>query len=221
MAADETGPFTEIRRKLIETKQAWARDGRLLTGRAAPRTSRLPPGQREVKNWPVLDLGVQPEIPAQRWTVAVDGLVEIPLVWDWDAFRAQPVSRQVSDIHCVTAWSRFDNAWEGVSARHVLECVRPKPEAFFVVLHAYDDYTTNLPLMDFGKEGVLLAHSWQGRPLTRAHGAPVRAIIPQLYFWKSAKWISRIEFVGADRPGFWEQRGYHNRADPWAEERYS
>jgi DMSO/TMAO reductase YedYZ molybdopterin-dependent catalytic subunit len=209
------------RRKLIESKERWAREGRLLTGRAArPEAERLPPGQHRVEGWPVLDLGIQPDIPAERWRLVIDGLVERPVDWDWAGFRAQPAFHDVSDIHCVTAWSRFDNAWEGVSARHILDIVRPRPEARFVVFHSHDDYTTNLPLAAFADEDVLLAHSWQGRPLPREHGGPVRAIVPKLYFWKSAKWIRRIELIAADRAGFWEERGYHDRGDPWKEERY-
>jgi DMSO/TMAO reductase YedYZ molybdopterin-dependent catalytic subunit len=159
-------------------------------------------------------------VTAEGWRLTIDGLVETPVTWDWTAFRAQPAFRDVSDIHCVTAWSRFDNMWEGVSARHILATVRPKPEARFIVFHSYDDYTTNLPLAEFDAEDVLLAHSWQGRPLPREHGGPVRAIVPRLYFWKSAKWICRIEFLAADRSGFWEVRGYHDHGDPWTEERY-
>ncbi|HEX7970575.1 MAG TPA: sulfite oxidase-like oxidoreductase [Stellaceae bacterium] len=221
MTGEKDGPLSRIRRKLVESKERWAREGRLLTGRSArPAEERLPPGQRQIENWPVLDLGVQPEVPVEGWRLTVDGLVENPVAWDWATFRAQPAFRDVSDIHCVTAWSRFDNAWEGVSARHILAVVRPKPEARFIVFHSYDDYTTNLPLADFDDDDVLLAHCWQGKPLPREHGGPVRAIVPKLYFWKSAKWIRRIEFIAADRRGFWEERGYHDRGDPWTEERY-
>ncbi len=221
MTEERDGRLGRSRDKLVESKQRWAREGRLLTGRQArPEAERLPPGQRRVDTWPVLDLGVQPDIAVERWRLAVDGLVENPVDWDWAAFRAQPGFRDVSDIHCVTAWSRFDNAWDGVSARHVLEAVKPRPEARFVMFHGYDDYTTNLPLAAFADDDVLLAHSWQGRPLAREHGGPVRAIVPKLYFWKSAKWIRRIELIAADRPGFWEERGYHGHGDPWKEERY-
>jgi DMSO/TMAO reductase YedYZ molybdopterin-dependent catalytic subunit len=221
MADEKDGLLAKARRKLVDSKQRWAREGRLLTGRTVrPDEQRLPPGQRQVQNWPVLDLGVQPAVATEDWRLVVDGLVEHPVSWDWAAFRALPAFRDVSDVHCVTAWSRFDNAWEGVSARDILAAVQPKPEARFVIFHSYDEYTTNLSLADFAEPDVLLTHSWQGRPLPREHGGPVRAIVPRLYFWKSAKWIRRIELVASDRPGFWEERGYHDHGDPWREERY-
>ena len=221
MASGDDQPLGAARRKLVESKERWAREGRLLTGRPArPETERLPPGQRRVDDWPVLDLGVQPAVPMEDWQLIIDGLVENPIAWRWDEFRAQPEVDDVSDIHCVTAWSRFDNLWQGVGARHLLAVTRPLPMARFVVLHGYDDYATNLPLADFADDDVLIAHSWQGKPLTRDHGGPARAIVPKLYFWKSAKWLRRIELVAADRPGFWEERGYHDHGDPWREERY-
>lgn len=211
----------EIRQKLVESKEKWAKEGRLLTGASAPPEQRLPPGQRLVTNWPVLDLGVQPDIPTEKWHLRVDGLVENPVVWKWADFMAQPQFEDVSDIHCVTAWSRFDNHWQGVSARHILSVVKPKPEARHIVFHSFDGYTTNLPLAAFDDGDVLLAHSWEGKPIAREHGGPVRVIVPKLYFWKSAKWVNRMEFVAEDRPGFWEERGYHNEGDPWTEQRYS
>jgi DMSO/TMAO reductase YedYZ molybdopterin-dependent catalytic subunit len=218
---DDIGTSGTIREKLVETKRRWAEEGRLLTGRPSSREEdRLPPGQRKVTDWPVLDLGVKPNIPLAQWRLTIDGLVERPLRLDWDAFQALPQSDLESDIHCVTAWSRFDNRWRGVAVMDLLEHVRPKDEANFVVLHSFDTYTTNLPLMEFAAEGALLATHWDGRPLTLEHGGPVRAVVPQLYFWKSAKWLKRIEFVAADRPGFWEERGYHNHGDPWTEQRY-
>lgn len=221
MTEEKDGLLAKAKRKLVASKERWAREGRLLTGRTAhAEEQRLPPGQRRVENWPVLDLGVQPEVTTAAWRLVVDGLVERPVTWDWAAFRAMPVFRDVSDIHCVTAWSRFDNAWEGVSAGEILAAVRPLPEARFVVFHSSDDYTTNLPLADFAAPDVLLTHSWQGRPLPREHGGPVRAVVPKLYFWKSAKWIRRIELIAADRSGFWETRGYHDHGDPWTEQRY-
>jgi DMSO/TMAO reductase YedYZ molybdopterin-dependent catalytic subunit len=218
--ADTGGLLDKVKAKLVETKQKWANEGRLLTGESAAPTLRLPPGQREVKNWPVLDLGIQPEIAPDAWRLEIDGLVETPLVLDYAGFQALPQVRMVSDIHCVTQWSRFDNAWEGVATRALLDRVRPKPEAGFVLQTAHDGYTTNLPLADFAGEDVLLAHRWEGAPISAAHGGPVRLVLPKLYFWKSAKWLTRLSFVAADQPGFWEQRGYHMRGDPWKEERY-
>jgi DMSO/TMAO reductase YedYZ molybdopterin-dependent catalytic subunit len=209
-----------VKQKLVETKQKWASEGRLLTGRTAVSAGRLPPGQREVKNWPVLDIGIQPDVPVAKWRLDVDGLVENPVSWGWADLAAQPQVEIVSDIHCVTAWSRFDNRWQGVALRHVLDLVRPKPEARFVIQTAYDGYTTNVPVEYLMGEDVLLAHSWEGMPITREHGGPVRLVLPKLYFWKSAKWLTRLTFVAEDRPGFWEQRGYHMRGEPFAEERY-
>ena len=221
MSDEKSGLLAGIKQKLVASKEKWAREGRLLTGKAGDRArDRLPPGQREVKNWPVLDLGIQPMLPPSRWRLRVDGLVENPIEWDLDDFMAQPRFRATSDIHCVTAWSRFNNRWEGVSAKHILGLVKPKPEARHVVFHSYDGYTTNISLADFAGEDVLLAHSWEGEPIPREHGGPVRAVVPRLYFWKSAKWLKRIELVAEDQPGFWEVRGYHNYGDPWKEERY-
>jgi len=210
-----------IKEKLLAIKAKWARDGRLLTGAPAAPAQRLPPGQRLVETWPVLDIGVDPGVSQRDWSLDVSGLVENPVAWKWADFQAQPQQDFVSDIHCVTAWSRFDNRWRGVAARHLLDLVRPKPAARFVVQHSFDGYATNVPLDYFADSDVLLAHQWEGKPLSREHGGPVRVILPKLYLWKSAKWLSRLEFVADDRAGFWENRGYHMRGDPWTEERYA
>jgi DMSO/TMAO reductase YedYZ molybdopterin-dependent catalytic subunit len=208
--------------KLTRSKLRWAREGRFLTGHASrPEADRLPPGQHRVRDWPVLDLGEQPDIPRAKWRLLITGAVEHPVVWDWDVFMRQTQSAKTSDIHCVTSWSRFDNRWEGVATRDLLAFVEPRPEAAFVMLHGYDGYTTNVPLADFAAEEAILAHSWQGQPLSREHGGPVRPVIPHLYFWKSAKWLKRIDFLTQDEAGFWESNGYHIRGDPWREERYS
>jgi len=208
--------------KLTRTKAAWVREGRFLTGRTArPEAERLPPGQHLVKNWPVLDLGVEPVIERANWRLDIDGTVESNLSWTWQTFSEQPQVDLVSDIHCVTSWSRYDNAWSGVPTMHVAEAAGVLPQARFVILHSYDGYTTNLAIEDFLSPDALLAHSWQGEPLAREHGGPVRLVVPHLYFWKSAKWLRRIEFSLIDKPGFWEVRGYHNHGDPWTEERYS
>jgi len=217
---DDTYPPDET--KLTRSKQRWAAERKFLTGRhARPESERLPPGQHLVKDWPVLDLGRQPDIEKEDWKLKIYGAAANPFTWDWAQFKVQPQSHFVSDIHCVTTWSRYDNRWDGVSTRDLIAAARPLPDAKFVVLHAFDGYTTNLTLEDFAAEDALLAHSWEGKPLTLHHGGPVRLVVPHLYFWKSAKWIAKIQFTTENRPGFWEVNGYHDRGDPWEEERYS
>jgi DMSO/TMAO reductase YedYZ molybdopterin-dependent catalytic subunit len=189
---------------------------------------RLPIGQHEVKNWPVLDLGEQPDVDVQRWRLEVGGLVEHPVTFDWNAFMSLPQVDDVSDFHCVTAWSRFDNHWRGVRFRTIAEIAVPTPEARFVLCTGYDfmpgtfiPYTVNVPLARAVEDDVLLVHAWEGRPLPREHGGPCRMITPKLYAWKGAKWIRKIEFLAEDRQGFWEVRGYSNSAEPWFNDRYS
>ncbi len=221
MSDDDNPSPGASRDKLIAAKQAWARQGRLLTGRTAdPARERLPPGQGLVRDWPVLDLGAQPAVSAQKFRLDIDGAVRRPLSLRWDEFLALPRTESISDIHCVTQWSRYDNRWGGVAARTLLALVEPKNEARHVVFHAHDGYTTNVRLDQFDQDDALLADTWNDAPLPSEHGGPLRAVIPRLYFWKSAKWVRRVEITIADRPGFWEQRGYHNSADPWDEERY-
>jgi DMSO/TMAO reductase YedYZ molybdopterin-dependent catalytic subunit len=221
MADDDDGDIPDAS-KLTRTKRRWAQEGRFLTGRVSrPATDRLPPGQHLVRDWPVLDLGQQPEVALDTWQLVIDGSVEHPVTLDWAQFQREPQSSKTSDIHCVTTWSRYDNRWTGVTARDLLDLVMPTADAQFVVLHSYDRYTTNITLEDFASEDAILAHSWEGKPLTREHGGPVRLVVPHLYLWKSAKWLKRIEFTSTDPPGFWEVNGYHNRADPWKEQRYS
>ncbi|MBU6297492.1 MAG: sulfite oxidase-like oxidoreductase [Alphaproteobacteria bacterium] len=208
--------------KLVRTKEKWAEERRLLTGRPDfGHVNRLPPGQKEVKNWPVLDLGAQPDVKPEKWHLRVTGLVENPQAWTLPQFHALPQADFVSDIHCVTQWSRYDNRWQGVSSKTLLDLLKPKAEAAHVIFHAYDGYTTNAKLSVFAEANVLLAHSWEGAPIPREHGGPVRVVIPDWYFWKSAKWVNCLEFTAVDQPGFWENRGYHNEGDPWKEERYS
>jgi DMSO/TMAO reductase YedYZ molybdopterin-dependent catalytic subunit len=208
--------------KLTRSKQRWAAEGKFLTGQPGrPDAQRLPPGQHLTNDWPVLDLGLSPQVSTQSWRLDVYGSVAKPLHWDWKRFMAQPQEQFVSDIHCVTTWSRYDNRWQGLSTRALLDACRPHRQARFVVLQSYDGYTTNLPLDDFAADGTVLAHSWSGAPLSEGHGGPVRLVVPHLYFWKSAKWLQSIEFADDDQPGYWEVRGYHNRGDPWAEQRYS
>jgi DMSO/TMAO reductase YedYZ molybdopterin-dependent catalytic subunit len=219
MADDpKLGPKAE---KLVAAKRDWARDGRLLTGTTAdPEAERLPPGQRLTRDWPVLDLGAQPEVTPARFRLDIDGAVRHPLSLRLDEFMALPQQDSVSDMHCVTQWSRYDNHWQGVAARTLIEMVQPRESVGHVLLHAYDGYTTNVRLDQFDQPDVFLVHGWEGAPITGEHGGPVRALIPRLYLWKSAKWIQRVEFAERDRPGFWERNGYHNNADPWLEERY-
>ena len=219
---DDAPKTGAIREKLIRSKEKWAAEGRLITGRPdLGHVNRLPPGQKLVTNWPVLDLGVQPDVKPENWRLRIMGLVVNPIAFTRETFMALPQEDFISDVHCVTAWSRYANHWRGVSSRTLIGLVQPKPEVKHVVFHAYDGYSTNLTLGAFADGNVLLAHSWEGQPLAREHGGPVRTVVPDWYFWKSAKWINRIEFLTEDRPGFWEVRGYHNEGDPWKEERYS
>src|SRR3990170_2964619 len=182
---------------------------------------RLPPGQKPTDGWPVLHYGGAPWLSLESWRFEVVGLVEEPAAFTWADFMALPQVSTRSDIHCVTAWSRFDNEWQGVAAAETLGRIRLKPGVTHVMVHSYGGYTANLPLEDLQAEGVLFAHSHDGAPLTRDHGWPLRLVVPHLYFWKSAKWVRGLTFMDRDRPGFWEMYGYHIRGDPWKEERYS
>ena len=182
--------------------------------------ARLPPGQALTDKWPVLHYGSVPIIDPAKWSLRIFGEVEEEATLDWEAFSRLPRAAVASDIHCVTRWSRLDNRWEGVPVPEVLKLVRMKPSATHVMLHAYGAWTTNLPLEDFDRPENLLATHHDGRPLTPEHGAPVRVVVPHLYFWKSAKWLRGIEMLSADRPGFWERNGYHMRGDPWKQQRY-
>ncbi|NIQ02745.1 MAG: molybdopterin-dependent oxidoreductase [Nitrospinaceae bacterium] len=209
-------------KQALQNKEAW--QGEMPLGEGPLNRDgmpKVPPGQKSTERWPVLDLGVQPEIPLASWSLTVSGLVENPATFDWGQFMAFPQVEDVSDFHCVTTWSRLDNHWAGVRFSDIANHCRPKPEARFVYIKAYDAYSTNLPLVEAMKYDVLLVHQWEGKPLTKEHGGPVRMITPQLYAWKGAKWIGEIEFREQDELGFWEQRGYSNSADPWLEERYS
>lgn len=180
------------------------------------RAERLPPRQVETRKWPVLHAGSVPRVDTARWTFHVFGLVERPWQCDYTTFRALPRVRVRSDIHCVTRWSKLDNLWEGVSTRTVLEQVKVDPRARFVMVHAEHGWTTNLPLEDFLGADCLFAWQHDGRELEPDHGGPLRLVVPRLYFWKSAKWVRGVELLEKDRPGFWEEGGYHMRGDPWS-----
>jgi len=188
----------------------------------------LPIGQHVVRNWPVLDLGEQPDVSMRDWKLEVGGLVENPFTLNWDQFLALPQVDDVSDFHCVTTWSRYDNHWRGVRFRTIAEIAVPQETVTHVLCTGYDfmpgsyiPYTTNLPLARAVDDDVLLVHTWEGEPLPREHGGPVRMITPKLYAWKGTKWIRKIEFLAGDRRGFWEIRGYSNSAEPWFNDRYS
>jgi DMSO/TMAO reductase YedYZ molybdopterin-dependent catalytic subunit len=182
---------------------------------------RIPPGQTLTAKWPVLTYGLTPRVDLARWTFRCFGLVEAELTWTWAEFLELPRVRIVSDVHCVTRWSKLDNAWEGVHIREILGRLRLRPQARYVMVHADPDYTTNLALEDLAQDDVLLAVRHNGRDLEPDHGGPCRLVVPRLYFWKSAKWVRGLEFLDVNPPGFWEQNGYHMHADPWGEERYS
>lgn len=184
------------------------------------RSERVPPGQFETGKWPVLHHGPVPRVDLAKWDFRVWGLVETPATWNWRDFTALPRVEVESDFHCVTTWSRLDNLWEGVPVSEILGRVKPRPEAKFVLVHAENGFTTNLPFSDFAQDDVLVAFKHDGNDLTPEHGGPARLVVPRLYAWKSAKWVRGLEFLAEDRAGFWEEGGYHMRGDPWAEERY-
>ena len=185
------------------------------------RADRIPPGQVRTRKWPVLQWGPIPEVATDDWSLKVFGLVDQPLEFTFDEFLALPQVKVYSDFHCVTTWSRLDNIWEGVRTSEVLDRAGVQLAAKFVILHGHDDgFTTNLPLDDFAADDALLAHRHDGRPLSADHGGPVRAVVPRLYAWKSAKWLKGVELVAEDAPGYWERCGYHNHGDPWTEERH-
>ena len=182
--------------------------------------ARLPPGQYLTHKWPVLHAGSVPRTDLATWDFRVFGEVDEPLRLDWDGLQRLPSTEVTADIHCVTRWSRFDATFRGVKWRELAALVRPKPTARFVVAHAEQGFTANVPLEALEDENALIAYEADGEPLTPEHGWPVRLVIPSRYFWKSAKWVRGIELLAHDQPGFWERYGYHNDADFWQEQRY-
>lgn len=212
-----------MRERLVQAKQRIAEKekaaGHQKLAEASP--DRLPPGQKLTSGFPVLDLGIQPEVPLDQWRLAVEGLVDNPTVFTWESFNALPQMEDVSDFHCVTAWSKFDCRWSGVPFVSLVEHVQPTDEAKFVFFTAYDGYTVNTTLDALLDDDVLIATHFDGAPLTREHGAPARIIIPKLYAWKGAKFVKSITFRATDKLGFWEVRGYSNTADPFTDDRYA
>jgi DMSO/TMAO reductase YedYZ molybdopterin-dependent catalytic subunit len=190
------------------------------TGRRA-RDPRLPPGQYDARDeWPVLHIESTPRLAPADWTFGIDGLVERPRTWTWDEVHALPPSRYAGDIHCVTTWSKFGMVFDGVSVDTLLDAVGPLPSATHAVVTTHTGYTTNLPLADLTGGRAWVVWDADGEPLTAEHGGPARLLVPHLYFWKSAKWVSGLRLGDHDEPGFWERNGYHDRGDPWREQRY-
>jgi len=190
------------------------------TGRRE-RDERLPPGQYDTgADWPVLTAEVTPDLPTDTWTCRVAGLVERPTTWTWDEIHALPTSTYEGPIHCVTTWSKFGMRWTGVSVDELLASAGPLPTAAHVLVTSHTGYTTNLPLADVVDGKAWVAWEVDGAPLPTEHGGPARLFVPHLYFWKSAKWVSELRLIEHDEPGFWERNGYHDRGDPWLEQRY-
>jgi DMSO/TMAO reductase YedYZ molybdopterin-dependent catalytic subunit len=183
--------------------------------------ARLPPGQSPTVKWPVLSIEETPEIDLDRWTLTIDGAVAEPYTLDWSELMAQPHTDWSGDVHCVTRWSKFGMSWRGVAVGELLRAARPLPDAGFLLAESVTGYTTNLPLSDVTEHPALVAFEADGAPLESEHGGPVRLLVPHLYLWKSAKWLSRLQVLTDDELGFWERNGYHHRGDPWHEERHS
>ena len=198
--------FNFFRRKLNERERAVA--------------DRLPPGQYLTEKWPVLHYGSVPRVDLATWTFSVNGLVTAPVQLSYQEFRNLPRRTVKADVHCVTRWSMLDSTWEGVPVAEVMKLVELKPEATHVMAHAEQGFSANLSLDDFLRDENMLVDTRNGEPISDEHGWPLRLFVPHLYFWKSAKWLRGLELMAGDRPGFWEQYGYHMRGDPWQEERY-
>jgi DMSO/TMAO reductase YedYZ molybdopterin-dependent catalytic subunit len=183
---------------------------------------RVPPGQYLVGDrWPILTYGPTPQVDLSQWDFTVDGLVENPVRFSWEEWNELPTVEVEADMHCVTSWSKLDNVWRGVQAKYLLEMAKPRAEAEFFSAFCDGGYTTNVPVAELYEDDAVFATHHNGEPLEPGHGYPMRLVIPRLYAWKSAKWIRGIEFLAEDKPGFWENNGYHNYGDPWQEQRYS
>jgi DMSO/TMAO reductase YedYZ molybdopterin-dependent catalytic subunit len=199
-----------------------ARFTRGFAGRTrAERDPRLPPGQYDAGgDWPVLTAEVTPQIETSSWSFAVEGLVARPTTWTWDEMHALPASTYRGDIHCVTTWSKLDVTFSGVSVDTLLAIAEPQPQATHILAFAHSGYTTNLPLDDVTGGKAWVVWDYEGQPLAAEHGGPARLLVPHLYFWKSAKFVAGLRLLDHDEAGFWERNGYHDRGDPWTEQRY-
>jgi DMSO/TMAO reductase YedYZ molybdopterin-dependent catalytic subunit len=181
---------------------------------------RVPPGQYLTDRFPVLTYGSNPPFDLDTWSLSIDGEVDAPYSLRWDELIALPQVEVTTDIHCVTRWSKLDTTWRGVRVRDLLERAGVKSSGTHVMAHSDGGYTTNIPLAALMDDDVLVAHEYEGKPLEPDHGAPLRLLVPSRYFWKSAKFLRRLEVLPEDRQGFWELNGYHNDADPWTEQRH-
>ena len=216
-----SNPFFDEKHQAGEPERPDTQPADIIISPDTYRDNRIPPGQSRTRKWPVLDASGLPQIDLANWRLEVFGLVENPLSLSLPELMALPQVKVFSDFHCVTRWSRLGNLWEGVATRAIAERVNIKPEAAFILAHAYDNgWTTNMPLENFLAEDALLTHTHDGQPISLEHGGPVRLMIPQLYAWKSAKWLRGIEFLSADKAGYWEHGGYHMLGDPWREQRF-
>jgi DMSO/TMAO reductase YedYZ molybdopterin-dependent catalytic subunit len=195
--------------------------GRREKEKKARAEGRLPPGQSLTIKWPVLHYGSVPRFDATKWDFKINGLVEHPLRFTWEEFHALPQVEVTSDFHCVTRWSRLDNLWKGVRFTDVLDRAQAKPGAEYVLVLAEEGYTANVPLKDLLPPDVLFAFDHDRQPLEPEHGGPLRLVVPQLYAWKSVKWVRGFTVLDHDQLGFWERNGYHAYGDPWKEQRYS
>jgi len=182
--------------------------------------SRVPPGQHLAKGFPVLTYGDTPHVDVKDWTLRIWGLAQ-KVIFTWDDLMAMPQSEFTADFHCVTTWSKLDVHWQGVKVVDLMKQVEVDPKAVHIMEHCYGDYTTNISVDDFLREENFFAHTLFGEPLPAEHGGPLRLVVPHLYAWKSAKWLNGLEFLPQTELGFWERNGYHQRGEPWAEERYS
>lgn len=190
-------------------------------GRYADSAGRLPPGQFVTEQFPVLSAGPTPQIALDTWRLTLERTGETVKAWSWEEFNRLPMRAVTRDIHCVTRWSKFDTEWSGVSFQDLLADAGLEPPTPYAMARSFEGYSTNLPVKDLVEGHAMVAISYAGRPISPQHGGPARLLVPHLYFWKSAKWLKSIEFIEADRPGFWEERGYHMYGDPWREQRYS